>query len=314
MFFAFCFSVFSMTVSAEADEVGDLFNSYMKHLKSGKVTLIISEQPDQTGFFKEAYLEAKGVVAKDAKIKDVRIDSALINVSGLQLNPPSNWKNNAVKFDSFQSAAVTVNILESDINNAIKDKEFRFEADGRNYIFFNAVVEITTDGITITGSLREDGTRNLNSYVAAWVLGPAADNYPIEINSKLKIVDDKELWLDNPTVKRGNYSQLDSYIERNITKRNKPLLDLAKFDLSRTPITLHKVELQDGGFSMSSTTLPKALEGGIKYTYSANGDKPEGTDDEDNNVLGSSNGTCNGYFGSGALLMLACMYLIKKHN
>ena len=268
---------------AEADEVGDLFNNYMQYLKSGNVTLIISEQPDQTGFFKEAYLEAKGIVAKkdiasriDVNIENVRIDSALINVSGLQLNPPSDWKTR-VSFDSFQSSSVTVNILESDINSAIKDQEFRLRADnGKDFILFNVVTDITADGIKITGYLREENPSGLASYAAAWLLGPAVDNYPVEINSKLKIVDDRELWLDNPTVKRGSFSELDSYIERNITNRDRPILDLGELDLSRTPVTLHSVELKDGSLSFSSATLPKALEGGIRYTYSANADADTG--------------------------------------
>ncbi len=146
-------------VSAGADEVGDLFDylfdHYAKGLTSGEVTLTISKQPDSTGFFEEAYLKVNGVAFRSDGI-DYRVDSLLANVSGLQLNPPSAWKRYGeyhVKFDSFQSAALKVTVLESDINNALKGQELKFRADGKHFILSNIVVKITTSGIKITGNI-----------------------------------------------------------------------------------------------------------------------------------------------------------------
>ena len=62
VFLCFVFSIFS--IPAEADDVGDLFNYYVKQLQSGKVNLTISEQPDSTGLFKDAYLDAKEAGSK----------------------------------------------------------------------------------------------------------------------------------------------------------------------------------------------------------------------------------------------------------
>ena len=328
--FTFCFLIFIFTVSAEADEVGDLFDYCVKRWSSEKATLTISEQPDSTGFFKEAYLEVKGLVVENA-----RIDSAFVSVSGLQLNPPSEWSKNSggsdqpnVKFDSFKSCTLIVNVLESDINSAIKGKNLRFSENGRDFILHDMTVSITANGIKITGFLKEDGNNSdLKSYAAAWLLGAAADDYPVTINSKLKIVNDKEIWLDNPTVEKGNYAQLDSYIERNITKRNKPILDLGKYDLSKTPVTIHGLELKDGGVSVSTPTLPKALEGGFKYTHSANGDNNDTNGDKDNNDEGnntsnetkksrsSSSSGCNagvGAFGVMTFIFLASVFFKKR--
>ena len=339
----FCFLIFIFTVSAEADEVGDLFDYCVKRWSSEKATLTISEQPDSTGFFKEAYLEVKGLVVENA-----RIDSAFVSVSGLQLNPPSEWSQTEyveygpdgsiigrgrsdkpnVKFDSFKSCTLIVNVLESDINSAIKGKNLRFSENGRDFILHDMTVSITANGIKITGFLKEDGNNSdLKSYAAAWLLGAAADDYPVTINSKLKIVNDKEIWLDNPTVEKGNYAQLDSYIERNITKRNKPILDLGKYDLSKTPITIHDLELKDGGVSVSTPTLPKALKGGINYTYPANKDEEKTTDDktddkeetkskENNNLSSSSSSSgCNagvGAFGVMTFIFLASVFFKKR--
>ena len=112
--FVLLFSIFGVTVNAEADQVGDLFNHYVSKLYSGKVTLKISEQPDATGFFKEVYLEAHDAVyrkANDTGVDTFQVDSAYISVNGLQLNPPSEWENNSfwsnepnVKLNSFQSS------------------------------------------------------------------------------------------------------------------------------------------------------------------------------------------------------------------
>ena len=263
-------------VSAGADEVGDLFDDCMKRLTSGEVTLTISKQPDSTGFFEEAYVKGKGVVFRADGV-DCRADSLSANVSGLQLNPPSEWKRYGeyrVKFNSFKSAALTVTVLESDINNALKGRELKFRADGKRFILSDIVVKITTSGIKITGNIKEDSSYgyDFNSYVAAWVLGAAADNYPVEINSNVRIDNNgTELWLDNPQVERGNFSQLDDYIQKNITQRNKPLLDLNKFDLSKTPITMKSVELQNGSLIISAGGTPQAITGGTTYTYPKSG-------------------------------------------
>ncbi len=103
------------------------------------------------------------------------------------------------------------------------------------------------------------------------MLGAAADNYPVEINSNFRIVNGKELWLDNPTVEKGNFSQLDDYIQKNITQRNKPLINLAEFDLSKTPITMNSVELQNGSLIISAGGTPQAITGGTTYTYPKSG-------------------------------------------
>ena len=286
MVYALVCSVLCPALSAEADQIGELFNYYVGQLKSGTVTLTISEQPDESGFINEAHLEAKGAAYHQNErpvFQDTRIDSLFLNVSGIQLNPPSEWTDNSsVKFRRWQSSAFTVNVLDSDITTALKDKTFEFYSDGKNFIFHDVSVSITSGGVKITGFIKESEPYDWRSYAAAWLLGSAADDYPVEINSGLKIVNDKELWLDNPTVKRGTFSEIDGYIEREITNRNKPLvnLDEVDLDLSKIPITLHSIELNNGSLSISTATLPQALNGGIRYTNDASSlpaELPQGT-------------------------------------
>ena len=252
---------------------------------------MVSAQPDSTGFISEAYVEAKGVV-----VKNMRFDSVVARVSGLQLNPTSEWQNgDNIKLQSLKSALVTVNLLESDINNALKGQSISVR-DGdytnlKKFSLHDTSVDITADGIKLIGLVNEVSTSVLNSYVAAWLLGAAATDYPIEINSKLRIsTDGKELWLDNPTV-TSNYTAINSYVEKNITRRTKPLLNLNE-TLKDVQITLGSVELKDGSITLSTKELPTALTSGTTYTYPRSSSNNNGTN-TNNNTTNNNNTTTN---------------------
>ena len=87
----------------------------------------------------------------------------------------------------------------------------------------------------------------------------------IEIDSKLKIVNRRELWLDNPQV-RINKMDLPDYITNKALSQIQPLLDLARFPL---PLKLHTVTLEKGTALLSTRILPEPMERGITYHYLA---------------------------------------------
>ncbi|MBQ7196320.1 MAG: hypothetical protein IJS40_02810 [Synergistaceae bacterium] len=270
---------FSMTESAYADDVSDLFYRYVPQVKPEKVTLIISGQPDSTGLINEAYAEGKGAVVKNISFNS----SFTVKVNGLQLNPVSEWKNgDNVRFKGLSSILLSANILESDINAAIKNNEFKFWHNGRRFIVHDVVADITSGGIKVNGLVKEDTSVNagsLKSYAAAWLLGAAADDYPIEVNSKLKIENNgKEIWLDNPTV-TSDYTAISGYVEKNITNRNKALVNLN--ELKDVQVTLGNIALSDGSLTISTATLPTALTSGTTYTYPRSSSN-NGTTNNDN--------------------------------
>ena len=83
------------------------------------------------------------------------------------------------------------------------------------------------------------------------------------ITSPLKIVNGKELWLNNPVVK-VNKLDVPDYVTKKALSRIQPLVDLDRFPL---PMTLHKVDLKQGSATLSTRTLPQALTEGLKYSY-----------------------------------------------
>ena len=87
----------------------------------------------------------------------------------------------------------------------------------------------------------------------------------IEIDSGLKIVGNKELWLKDPQVKI-NRLDLPDYITNQALSQIQPLLDLNRFPL---PMSLHKVELEKGRAILSTRVLPEPMERGVTYHYTA---------------------------------------------
>ncbi|MBR2209306.1 MAG: hypothetical protein IJ859_10915 [Synergistaceae bacterium] len=74
-----------ITASAEADQVGDMFDMYVEKLNAEKVTLTLSEQPDSTGLVKEAYFQVKGATYT-YEGKSCKIDSITANVKKCAVN------------------------------------------------------------------------------------------------------------------------------------------------------------------------------------------------------------------------------------
>ena len=235
---ALMFMIFVLPCVSYADEVEDLLNFYVKKFTPEKATLIISDKPDETGLFNDVYLDLQGVV-----IEKLRLSSLVVNMRGVQFNEPSEWSKGNVECLNAISVLATATLLEKDINESIENRTFG-SGDGQ---WHDMSMKILPSGL---------GGKGYYTYSILDIL--------IEINSKLKIVKGKELWLDNPAVK-VNKLDLPDYVTRKALSAIQPLVDLREFPL---PLTLNKVELKKGSATLSSRTLPKALKGGLKYTYS----------------------------------------------
>ena len=229
--------IFVLPCVACADEVNDLLDFYVKKFTPEKAVLIISDKPDSTGLFNEVYMDLKGVV-----IDKLRLDSLTVQMRGVQFNEPSQWAEGNVECKDAISVLASAKLLESDINRSIENKNF----GKKDEHWHDMSMKITPQGL---------GGRGYYKYAFLDIL--------IEIDSKLKIVKNKELWLDNPQV-RVNKLDVPDYVTKKALGKIQPLVNLRKFPL---PLTLHKVELKNGEATLSSKKLPQALKDGLTYKY-----------------------------------------------
>ena len=223
-----------------ADEVDDLLGYYVNRFKPETAELVIAEKPDETGNFSDLYMELKGVM-----IETLRMDRLTFRMKGVQFNKPSEWAKGNVECSSAIQIQALARILETDINKAIEEKTF-----GEEDSWHDVSMKITPKGLNGKGYYKANaGLFNLDIL--------------LEITSPLKIVNGKELWLNNPVVK-VNKLDVPDYVTKKALSRIQPLVDLDRFPL---PMTLHKVELQQGVATLSTRNLPKALTEGLKYSY-----------------------------------------------
>ena len=223
-----------------ADEVNDLLNYYVNRFKPETAELVIAEKPDSTGNFSDLYMELKGVM-----VETLRMDRLTFRMRGVQFNKPSEWAKGNVECTEAIQIQALARILEGDINKAIEDKTF-----GEEDSWHDVSMKIIPAGLKGKGYYKANaGLFNLDIL--------------LEITSPLKIVNGKELWLNNPTVK-VNKMDIPDYVTQKALSRIQPLVDLDRFTL---PMTLHKVELKQGSATLSTRTLPQALTEGLKYSY-----------------------------------------------
>ncbi len=233
--------VLSLSSQSFADEVDDLLSFYVKKFTPEEAVIVISEMPDSTGLFQDVYMDLKGLV-----IDKLRMNSLTVRMKYVQFNAPSEWKKSNVECKNAANVWAVATLLESDVNKAISDKTFGHGEDR----WHDLSMAINPKGLHGKGYyLAKTSLMNLDIL--------------IEIDSKLKILKGKELWLDKPLVK-VNRMDLPDYVTKKALSQIQPLVDLRKFPL---PLTLHKVETKKGNAILSTKTLPEALKDGLKYTY-----------------------------------------------
>ena len=261
-------SIFSFAASA-ADRIGDLFNTWAPKLSPEKITLTVSGQPDATGLIGEAYVEAKGI-----KSGDIRIDSLTAYVKNLQLNSPDQWGTDGkgMRVNGFESAKANLVILESDMNKVIASElakrggSFDLKENGK---LSDVKVEVTTAGVKATGKIDATASTNsLKAYAAAWLMGVAATEYPIEVSGDVEIkVSERSIWLKNANVSTDN-TAVKQKIQDKITEYStKALYTIPdKFSSASADIKADSVKFADGSITISTKDAPTAISG-TTYTY-----------------------------------------------
>jgi len=227
-----------VTVSASfADPVDDLLNYYVSRFNVERGEIIVDALPDSDGTVNDVYMSLKGLM-----VENLRLDNVTVRMKGVQFNEPSNWKNGNVECLSAISVQAVANLYEDDINNAIKAKTF---GDGRDE-WHDLSMKIAPSGLSGRG------------YYKFGIL-----DILIEIDSNLRIVKGKELWLKDPKVKI-NKMDLPDYVTKQALSKIQPLVDLNDFPL---PLTLHKIDLRNGNAVLSTRNLPQPFADGLKYSY-----------------------------------------------
>ena len=239
--FLLAFMIISLSFSVcYADEVDDLLKYYVNRFNPESAYLVIADKPDKTGRFSDLYMDLNGVV-----IEDLRIDRLTFRMGGVQFNEPSEWAKGNVECSDAVQVQAFASIFEDDINRAIEAKTF-----GEKDHWHDVSMAITPQGLKGKGYYTADaGLFNIDIL--------------LEITGGLKIVNGKELWLNNPSVK-VNKLDVPDYITRKALTRIQPLVDLNRVPL---PMTLHMVDLKQGNAVLSTRTLPKPITEGLKYSY-----------------------------------------------
>ena len=238
---AFCYDFeFNGTIEPH-DATSHLLAFYVNKFTPEEFSLTVSGQPDATGKFSDIYMDLTGVMID----KNLRLDKLAFRMYNAQFNAPENWAAGDVKCEDALQIYALGTILESDINKSLEKKTFGSDDHWRN-----VKLAITPEGLRGKG------------YYMAKVMFVTLDIL-IEIDSGLKIVGNKELWLDKPEV-RVNTLDLPEYVTNKALSQIQPLLDLNRFPL---PISLHKVTLEKEKAILSTRTLPKPMERGITYHY-----------------------------------------------
>ena len=239
--FAVILAVFISASVCSADEVDDLLGYYVSRFTPENAELVISEKPDPTGRFNDIYMNLRGVM-----IEGLRLNRLAFRMRGVQFNDPSEWKSGKVECTEAMKIEAIGEVYESDINRAIEVKTF---GKGDDH-WHDMSLKITPKGLSGKGY-----------YTATVMIIPI--DILLEIDSGLKIVKGKELWLNNPQVK-VNKLDVPDYVTKQALKKIQPLVNLNKIAL---PMTLHKVDLKQGVATLSTRTLPQPLTQGLKYSY-----------------------------------------------
>lgn len=224
------------------DDVANLLSFYVKKFTPEELLLTVAEQPDKTGRFSELYMDLKGVV-----IDRLRLDKLTFRMYDVQFNAPSNWASGNVECSDALKIYAMATLLEKDVNNSLAKKTI---GGSHGDHWKNVSMKITPKNLQGRGYYTTDAL-----IIPLDIL--------IEIASGLKIVKNKEVWLDKPEVKI-NRLDLPEYVTNKALSQIQPIVNLNKFPL---PLSLHKVSLSNGKAVLSTRQLPKAIEKGITYHY-----------------------------------------------
>ena len=231
---------FEFTGKIDARDVtSQLLAHYAERFTPEDLYLLVDEPPDETGRFRDIYMDLTGVM-----IGGVRVDKLTFRMLDASFNAPSKWEAGNVECrDALQIYARCI-LREDDVNRRLATATF-----GGDH-WQNISMKISPAGFHARGN-----------YIAEVLFFSL--NILIEVESDLKIVDNRELWLDHYKF-RVNRLDVPDYITRKAIDQIQPLLDLGRFPL---PLKLHNVEFQQGQVVLSTRILPEPAPSGISYHY-----------------------------------------------
>jgi hypothetical protein len=223
------------------DPIARLLAYYIDQFTPEELSLIMDERPDDTGRFRDLYMDLKGV-----KIGGVRVERLTFRMVDVQFNSPLEWAAGNVEcLDALRIYARCL-LKEDDVNKKLASQTFGKDEHWKDI------------SMTITP---EAGFQARGTY-AAKILFFTLDIL-IEAEGGLRIVNGRELWLDDYKF-RVNTLDVPDYVARRAIDRIQPLLNLGRFPL---PLSLHSVEFQEHQAVLSTRVLPEPLQGGITCHY-----------------------------------------------
>ena len=221
------------------DIASRLLKFYIEKFNPESAELIIEEEPDETALFKNVYMDIVG-----CNVSGVRIDSLTFQLIDAQFNSPEEWESGNVECISSLEAYATCRLLEDDIN---ADLQNRVIGDGDDK-WRNLRLRMTPNGLSGSG---EYSVNLLFTF-----------NILIEIESKLRIVGGKEVWLEDTFLKL-NRLDVPEYITDMALDQIQPLLDLKTVPL---PLKLNRIVFKEKEAFFETRLHPGKIEG-ITYTY-----------------------------------------------
>ena len=253
-FALFCFGVFLCAIPAQGadfeyrekieaqDGTSYLLAYYVQKFTPEELLLVIDEQHDDAGRFRDLYMDLTGVM-----VEGVRLDRLTFRMLDVRFNAPSEWAAGNVECKDALQVYVNCLLREDDLNRKLATETFGGDDHWRN----------------ISMEIRPSGLYARGTYVAKVLFVKL--NILIEVESRLKVVKNKELWLDN-YVLRVNRLDVPGYVTRKAVAQIQPLLDLGRVPL---PLKLHSVTFETGRALFSTRIPPRPIEGGITYRYQA---------------------------------------------
>lgn len=221
------------------NETSQLLKFYIEKFTPESFELIIGDEPDETGLYKSVYMDITG-----CNISGVRIDRLTFQMVDAQFNSPSEWATDEVICSSALEVYATCHLLEDDINADLNKRVIGNGDDKWRYL----QLRITPKGISGSG---EYSVKLLLSF-----------NILIEIESKLRIVGGKEVWLEDPLIKL-NRLDVPEYVTNMALEQIQPLLKLKTIPI---PLKLNKITFKEKEAFFETRVLPSKIEG-ITYTY-----------------------------------------------
>lgn len=218
-----------------------LFRFFITKFEPESMTMTVDREPDDEGHLGRVVIDVRG-----ARVDDMRIDHISVEALDTLFTPVSQWDLEGVKVREMLMAYTDATLLEKDVNEVIQKKTFGKGDDHWQNISID---------------FREGTIHAQGNYIARFLF---TFNILIEIDGVLDIVDHKEIWIDDYTLRVNRRDVPQSLTERAISKIQ-PILDLGKFVF---PLRLHTIEQTEDRVQLASRILPQPFEG-ITYTYRA---------------------------------------------